>query len=109
MHPSINLIVIDEADGELPNKGRGNDLCRELLKRGRHRGVSLVLASQSPMFITRDIWRLADRIVIFKITDENDQKRLAQLEGLRGDHTIFERIERGRPIIWDADHGVQGL
>lgn len=71
-------IFIDEAHEFLPLKGKtiATDALVQLLREGRQPGVSLVLATQQPGQIHRDVMTQADIVISHRVTSQPDLEAL---------------------------------
>lgn len=104
----IGLLVVDEADRFLPTaQGHRDGLLSDLVLRGRHRGVSLLLATQRPALVAYDARSQADRIVTYRLTADNDLDSLiAVAPDLKTYRAQIQQLPVGRAIVWDSKHGV---
>lgn len=107
--PEFCLIAVDEADEHAPQgeaRRRPPPPLIDLLRRGRHRGVSLLLATQRPANLVYDAWGLADRIVICQLTSKRDLDRVCELEGVAQYRAhIASHTTPGPAVIW-TPYGV---
>ena len=67
-------IFIDEAQNFIPNEGRtaSSDILTRVVKEGRQPGITLVLATQMPEKIHRDVLAQCDLIISHRITAKSD-------------------------------------
>lgn len=101
----FSLLCVDEADLYLPQRhaARRSEVLTELLRRGRHYGLTLVLATQRPSALAYDAWSLADSAFIFSLTSEVDLRRAAELDATIGQHKDrIARLEVGQCYHWRA-------
>lgn len=102
--PEVDLIVVDEADLFAPQADARKlppPPLVDLVRRGRHRGVSLVLCTQRPALVMRDAYALADWVVICQTTDRRDLDRLCELEGVEDHRDRIKGATRPGPVlIW---------
>jgi DNA helicase HerA-like ATPase len=100
-----SLLCVDEADLYLPQRraaGR-SEVLTELLRRGRHYGLTLVLATQRPSALAYDAWSLADSAFIFSLTSEVDLRRAAELDSVIAEHKdAISRLQPGECYHWRA-------
>ncbi len=103
-----SLVVVDEADRYLPTaQGKRDGLLEDLVLRGRHRGVSLLLCTQRPALVGYDVRSQANRIVIFRLTAEEDIKAIVSVcPELRGREDEIRTLPVGRALVWDDKNGV---
>ncbi|MBI3623974.1 ATP-binding protein [Candidatus Pacearchaeota archaeon] len=74
-------IFIDEAHEFLPLEGKtpATDALIQLLREGRQPGISLVLATQQPGQIHKDVMTQSDIVISHRVTSEPDLKALNQI------------------------------
>ena len=74
-------IFIDEAHEFLPSEGKtpATDALIQLLREGRQPGISLVLATQQPGQIHKDVMTQSDIVISHRVTSEPDLKALNQI------------------------------
>jgi len=67
-------ILIDEAHEFLPLEGKtiATDALVQLLREGRQPGISLVLATQQPGQIHRDVMTQSDLVISHRVTSKSD-------------------------------------
>lgn len=108
LRAGISLMVVDEADRFLPvAAGSRDSLLQDLVLRGRHRGTSLLLCTQRPALVATDARSQAGRIVVFRLTAEDDIRAVVRIAPeLRGRESEIEQLPVGRCIVWDAMHGA---
>lgn len=104
----VGLLVIDEADIAIPQSDahrRPITPGQQILKRGRHEGIALILATQAPAMIAYNAWRLADRVWILRLTSRSDLSRIEELPGIESEHieAVRARKSYGPAVVWDAD------
>ena len=100
------LLVIDEADTSIgQGGGRRDSLAVDLVRRGRHRGVSLLLGTQRPALLLYDVWALADEVTICHLTSRRDLDRVAELDDGIAEHRahIAAPGGPGPRLSWFAD------
>lgn len=100
----ITMVAVDEADMFAPQaeaRKRPPPPLVDLVRRGRHRGVTLLLCTQRPALVMRDVYALADYVVICQTTDARDLKTLGELYGV-DDHRdkIVKADKPGPVLIW---------
>ncbi len=74
-------MFIDEAHEFLPKEGKtiATDALVQLLREGRQPGVSLVLATQQPGQIHRDVMTQSDIVISHRVTSASDLEALNQI------------------------------
>jgi len=106
----VGLVAVDEADMWAPQSEARRDPLPpliDLLRRGRHRGVSLLLATQRPANLAYDAWGLADRIVICQLTSKRDLDRVCELEGVAEHRAYIARHAAPGPAVVWTPYGVE--
>lgn len=105
----IGLVVVDEAETWL-SQGDANRRpigpLVDILRRGRHRGVSIYLCSQRPQLLAYDVWSLADRIVICQLTGKRDLDRVCELEGVAEHRHAIASSNRPGPVVTWTPAGI---
>lgn len=76
--------IIEEADAYATPSSIPQGL-RSLLKRGRHRGISMVFVTRRPAEVNRLITAQSKRFVLFRVTEPND---IRYLRTFVGDHAL---------------------
>ena len=102
---NIGLVAVDESDIFAPQaeaRRRPPPPLVDLIRRGRHRGVTLVLCTQRPALVMRDAFALADFVVVCKTTDARDIKSLCELSGV-SEHSekIISAKNPGPVLVWE--------
>jgi len=96
------LLTVDEADEFLPVHGIPDPYLIDLVRRGRHKGVSVVLATQRPASLSQHAWALADNVFCFQLTAKRDLERIAELDGEIAEHVDRIRaLEPGICLHWN--------
>ena len=74
-------IFIDEAHEFMPREGKtpATDALMQLLREGRQPGISLVLATQQPAQIHRDVMSQSDLIISHRVTSKSDIEALNEI------------------------------
>lgn len=77
----LTWLFIDEAHEFLPLKGKtaATDALIQLLREGRQPGVSLVLATQQPGQIHRDVMTQSDIVISHRVTSQPDLEALSYI------------------------------
>ncbi len=104
----LTWIFIDEAHEFLPLKGKtlATDALIQLLREGRQPGISLVLATQQPGQIHRDVMTQSDIIISHRVTSKPDLEALNYimqsyvLEGIKNKMNDLPSL-KGSAIILD--------
>jgi len=105
----VNVLIVDEADIYAPQadaQRRPPPPLVDLVRRGRHRGVTLILCTQRPALVMRDVYALADEVVICQITDERDLNTLCSLHGVREHRERIATTTKPGPVVTWTPAGV---
>lgn len=101
-------IIIDEAHEFLPLEGKtaATDALVQLLREGRQPGVSLILATQQPGKIHRDVMTQSDLLISHRVTSQQDVSALGSIMQtylLKGIKQQMDELpkEKGSAIILD--------
>ena len=108
--PDVGLVAVDEADQSISQSDarvRPTPPLIDLVRRGRHRGVSLMLATQRPALVLYDVWSLADEVVICQLTGKRDLDRVCELEGVARYRELIATTCRPGPIVIWTPFGVR--
>ncbi len=66
------LLIIEEADKFVPQRGAQLKIIYEIARRGRKRGLGLMVASQRPALISKEVLSQCNHQLIGRLTVEND-------------------------------------
>jgi DNA-binding transcriptional ArsR family regulator len=88
------LLIVEEADKFAPQRGKPIQELREISRRGRKRGLGLLLATQRPAFLSKDLLSQCDSQLIGKLTVEAD---LAAVSLFFPSRRELEELPRLRP------------
>ncbi len=77
----IVWLFLDEAHEFLPNEGKtpATNALVQLLREGRQPGISMVLATQQPGVIHRDVMTQSDIVLAHRLTNKNDIEALNEI------------------------------
>ena len=73
-HRNPYLLIIEEADKFVPQRGEKLSVIHEVARRGRKRGLGLLVASQRPALVSKGVLSQCNHQLIGKLTVENDLK-----------------------------------
>ncbi|VUT27975.1 MAG: AAA-like domain protein [Candidatus Syntrophoarchaeum sp. GoM_oil] len=103
------MLVIEEAHNFCPEKGIGkatsSDILRTIASEGRKFGLGLLVISQRPARVDKNILSQCNTQIILKVTNPNDLKALSKgLEGMSSDlEEEIKRIPAGMALIVSND------
>ena len=66
------LVVVEEADIYIPQRGRGLDILQLISRRGRKRGLGILFATQRPALVNKNVLSQCNNVFIGKLTLKND-------------------------------------
>lgn len=88
------LLIIEEADKFVPQKDKVIKEIEEISRRGRKRGVGLLLATQRPAFLNKNVLSQCSNQFIGKLTTEAD---LAAVKLFFASRTELEELPKLKP------------
>lgn len=97
---SPGMVVVEEAHNYIPERGSGNaastGIMRTIAAEGRKFGLGLMVISQRPARVDKNIISQCNTQIIMRVTNPNDLKALSKgLEGMTSD--LEEEIKRLPP------------
>ncbi|MGB9371482.1 MAG: DUF87 domain-containing protein [Halobacteriota archaeon] len=66
------LVIVEEADIYVPQRGRGLDILQVMSRRGRKRGLGILFATQRPALVNKNVLSQCNNVFIGKLTLKND-------------------------------------
>lgn len=104
-----SLVIVDEADQWLPLNGNPDPVLIDLIRRGRHYGLTLILMTQRPASLSYDARALADKLFLFSLTSESDLRWSEGLDSsLKGHREFLQKARPGEALLWDGlDYNVR--
>ncbi|GEM_PF-5928557 len=97
------LVVLDEAHKYLENKALVGGLV-ELVREMRHRGTSVLIASQDPESVPRSVIELSTMSLLLRMNSPSWVKHLQRsnqaMAGLTASR--LARLDRGEALVWSA-------
>ena len=66
------LVIVEEADIYVPQRGRGLDILQVMSRRGRKRGLGILFATQRPALVNKNVLSQCNNVFIGKLTLRND-------------------------------------
>jgi DNA helicase HerA-like ATPase len=97
---SPGMVVVEEAHNYIPERGSGNaastGIIRTIAAEGRKFGLGLMVISQRPARVDKNVISQCNTQIIMRVTNPNDLKALSKgLEGMTSD--LEEEIKRLPP------------
>lgn len=94
---SPGMVVVEEAHNYIPERGTGNaastNIVRTIAAEGRKFGLGLMVISQRPARVDKNVISQCNTQIIMRVTNPNDLKALSKgLEGMTGE--LEEEIKR---------------
>lgn len=94
---SPGMVVVEEAHNYIPERGSGNaastSIVRTIAAEGRKFGLGLMVISQRPARVDKNVISQCNTQIIMRVTNPNDLKALSKgLEGMTGE--LEEEIKR---------------
>lgn len=71
------LLVVEEADKFIPQSGESIKKIEEISRRGRKRGLGLLVATQRPSLVTKNVLSQCNSQILGKLSIENDLKAVS--------------------------------
>jgi DNA helicase HerA-like ATPase len=96
------MVVVEEAHNYIPERGTGNaastSIVRTIAAEGRKFGLGLMVISQRPARVDKNVISQCNTQIIMRVTNPNDLKALSKgLEGMTSD--LEEEIKRLPPGV----------
>jgi Helicase HerA, central domain len=79
------LLILEEADKFIPQAKESIKKIEEISRRGRKRGLGLLIATQRPSFVTKNVLSQCNNQVIGKLSIENDLRAVDLFFGSRAE------------------------
>ena len=99
----FSLVIVDEADQWLPLNGKPDPALIDMIRRGRHYGLTMLLMTQRPASLSYDARALADKLFIFSLTSEADLRWCEGLDSdLKAHRDFLQRARPGECLLWDG-------
>jgi hypothetical protein len=93
-HKIPYLLILEEADKFIPQAKESIKKIEEISRRGRKRGLGLLVATQRPSFVTKNVLSQCNNQVIGRLSIEND---LRAVDLFFGSRTELEELATLRP------------
>ncbi|MDA4129063.1 MAG: DUF87 domain-containing protein [Thaumarchaeota archaeon] len=97
------LVILEEADKFVPQAGQRVQIFDEIARRGRKRGLGLMLCSQRPSLVDKNVLSQCGNQLIGKLIIQNDLKSVSQFFPERG---LPKQLTTLRPGMFYALGGL---
>jgi DNA-binding transcriptional ArsR family regulator len=97
-----HLLIIEEADKFAPQRGKPMHEIVEISRRGRKRGLGLLLASQRPAYLNKDVLSQCDNQLVGKLTTEADLSAVNLFFASREELEGLTRLKPGEFFVLGA-------
>lgn len=84
-HKIPYLLILEEADKFIPQAKESDKKIEEISRRGRKRGLGLLVATQRPSFVTKNVLSQCNNQAIGKLSIENDLRAVDLFFGSRAE------------------------
>ncbi len=89
------LLIVEEADKFIPQSGESIKKIEEISRRGRKRGLGLLVATQRPSLVVKNVLSQCNNQIIGKLSIENDLKAVSVFFGSRKEVEELSTLEPG--------------
>jgi DNA-binding MarR family transcriptional regulator len=89
------LLVLEEADKFIPQSGQRVQIFDEIARRGRKRGLGLILCSQRPSLVDKNVLSQCGNQLIGKLVIQNDLRSVSQFFPGRGPPSQLTSLRAG--------------
>ena len=90
------LVIVEEADKFIPQDGKALAILDEIARRGRKRGLGLVVCTQRPSLVAKNVLSQCNNQLIGKLNIRNDLQAVAQFFPKRELPKQLTSLEPGR-------------
>ncbi len=98
-HAGNCTVIFDEADLICDAHGWKSQEARNIIRRGRHYGISAILATQRPANIHSDVKALADKVAVFSLEHPNDLDAIEEWLGVDYREAV-EQLPPHEFVLW---------
>ncbi|MEM3011735.1 MAG: DUF87 domain-containing protein [Candidatus Hadarchaeales archaeon] len=101
------LLVVEEAEKFAPQRGRPLQELLEISRRGRKRGLGLLLATQRPALVSKDLLSQCNNQILGKLTVEADLEAVSPFFASRRELLELPRLRPGEFFVMGSfvEHG----
>jgi len=93
------LLIVEEADKFIPQSGTSIKKIEEISRRGRKRGLGLLVATQRPSLVTKNVLSQCNSQIIGKLSIENDLKAVSLFFSSRKEVEELADLEPGEFFV----------
>ncbi|MGI6022260.1 MAG: ATP-binding protein [Methanoculleus sp.] len=93
------LLIVEEADKFIPQIGVSVEKIEEISRRGRKRGLGLMVATQRPSLVTKNVLSQCNSQIIGKLSIENDLKAVSLFFSSRREVEELAELEPGEFFV----------
>jgi Predicted ATPase len=93
------LLIVEEADKFIPQSRESLKKLEEISRRGRKRGLGLLVATQRPSFVNKNVLSQCNNQIIGKLSIENDLRAVDLFFGSRKEVEELATLEPGEFFV----------
>lgn len=93
------LLIVEEADKFIPQSGESIKKIEEISRRGRKRGLGMLVATQRPSLVTKNVLSQCNNQIIGKLSIENDLKAVGLFFSSRKEVAELAELEPGEFFV----------
>ncbi|WP_292519046.1 DUF87 domain-containing protein [Methanoculleus sp.] len=93
------LLIVEEADKFIPQSGDSVKKIEEISRRGRKRGLGLLVATQRPSLVTKNVLSQCNSQILGKLSIENDLKAVSLFFSSRKEAGELADLEPGEFFV----------
>ncbi|MCP1662732.1 MAG: DUF87 domain-containing protein [Methanocalculus sp. MSAO_Arc1] len=93
------LLIVEEADKFIPQSRESIKMIEEISRRGRKRGLGLLVATQRPSLVQKNVLSQCNNQIIGKLTIDNDLKAVAHFFNARKEVEELITLEPGEFFV----------
>jgi len=96
------LVIVEEADIYIPQKGHGLDILQQISRRGGKRGLGVLFATQRPALVNKNVLSQCNNVFIGKLTLKNDIDSVRIFFSSLDDARLLTALEPGQFYVQGA-------
>jgi len=93
-------LIFDELDRAMPLHKPLPEPLEDIVRRGRHYGVSLIGCTQRPALVSTEVRALVTHAALFRVTSANDARWIAQNIDDEITHNQLKSLSPGHFLYW---------